>query len=72
MNFEKYIRKSGCHIGVQTNFGENKMFVFKDMYIIMIANNFESRRLYRMIEKGEVWYVNITESNYTVSGRAFR
>ena len=54
MNFEKYIRKSGCHIGVQTNFGENKMFVFKDMYIIMIANNFESRRLYRMIEKGEV------------------
>ncbi len=72
MNFEKYIRKSGCHIGVQTNFGENKMFVFKDMYIIMIANNFESRRLYRMIGKGEVWYVNITESNYTVSGRAFR
>lgn len=28
LNFEKYIRKSGCHIGVQTNFGENKMFVF--------------------------------------------
>ena len=72
MNFEKYIRKSGCHIGVQTNFGENKMFVFKDMYIIMIANNFESRRHYRMIEKGEVRYVNTTESNYTVSGRAFR
>ena len=22
LNFEKYIRKSGCHIGVQTNFGE--------------------------------------------------
>lgn len=29
----------------------------------MITNNFESRRHYMMIEKGEVWYVNITESN---------
>ena len=49
-----------------------KCLFFEDMYTIMIANNFKSRRLYRMIEKGEVWYVNITESNYTVSGRAFR
>ena len=25
-NVEKYIRKSGCHIGVQTNFGEVNYF----------------------------------------------